>query len=163
MGTLGGLCGGLLAERVAAWFGAGTSSCCSPHCTWHAQVCSGACPRLRVLRAHDQHRETSPIDAVQRYPFLLVLAGSRNCCILRSRAARFRIQGTGCPNDRAWRAAAALLRPLLHGHQSSDLSLADVPYAVCVKHAGLAVTTGALPAYISLGSLTALLLPGFPG
>ena len=32
----------------------------------------------------------------------------------------------------------------------------------CVQHAGLAVTAGSLPASISLGSLTALLVPGFP-
>jgi ATP/ADP translocase len=33
---------------------------------------------------------------------------------------------------------------------------------LCVQHAGLAVTAGSLPACISLGSLTALLVPGFP-
>ena len=33
---------------------------------------------------------------------------------------------------------------------------------LCVKHAGLAAATGTLPASISLGSLTALLLPGLP-
>ena len=38
MGTFGGLCGGLLAERVAAWFGAGKWCCCSPRCTWPARA-----------------------------------------------------------------------------------------------------------------------------
>jgi hypothetical protein len=33
---------------------------------------------------------------------------------------------------------------------------------VCVQHAGVALTAGALPAAISLGSVTGLLFPGFP-
>jgi len=162
MGILGGLCGGMLAERVAAWFGvrdvvlllAALHLACAG-VLWHV-------PRVRVLRAHEQHRESSPIDAVQRYPFLLVLAG---LVITASSGAAlldfvFRVQaaqtiGRGAPLLRffgIYYTVTSLLTFLMQTFLTR----------FCVQRAGLAFTTGALPAYISLGSLTSLLLPGFP-
>ena len=52
-----------------------TSSCCSP--LLHL-ACAGLLWRVAPfpdLRSHDRPRETSPIEAVHRYPFLLALAG----------------------------------------------------------------------------------------
>jgi AAA family ATP:ADP antiporter len=162
MGTLGGLCGGLLAERVAAWFGA--RDVVLLLAALHL-ICAGLTARLARFHgssSHEQARETSAVDAVQRYPFLLTLAGlvilaSSGAALLdfvfKARAAQ--IMGRGAPLLRffsVYYTGASLLTFL------AQTFLARV----CVKHAGLAVTAGTLPVSISLGSLAGLWLPGFP-
>ena len=165
MGILGGFCGGLLAERVAAWFGAAEvvlllailHLACAGLLWRVAQV-----PDVPDLRLHDRPRETSPVDAVQRYPFLLTLAGfvlaaSSGTALLdfvfKAQAAH--TIGRGAPLLRffgLYYTGTSLLTFLLQTFATR----------ICVKHAGLAVTAGTLPAAVSFGSLTGLLLPGFP-
>jgi MFS family permease len=166
MGTLGGLMGGLLAERVAAWFRA-------PDVVLLLTALHLACAVLlwrtfpaNAIRQEGGHvgnsREATPIDAVQRYPFLLTLAG---LVILASSGTAlldfvFKAQaahtiGRGAPLLRffgLYYTATSLLTFLLQTFVA--------PF--CVKHAGLTVTAGTLPVSISLGSLLGLLLPGFP-
>jgi ATP/ADP translocase len=162
IGTLGGFCGGLLAERVAAWFGTGDVILllAALHLACAGLLWRGAPDRdIRV-----QHRvhETSPLDAVHRYPFLLGLAGlvvtaSTGSALLdfvfKAQAAQ--TLGPGAPLLRffgAYYTATSLLTFLTQTFLTK----------FCVQRAGLANTTGSLPAFTSLGSITALLLPGFP-
>ena len=159
----GGFCGGLLAERVAAWFGAGGRRPVARHPSpWvrgsALEHSAGPGGRARTTRP----RESNPIDAVQRYPFLLTLAGLVIAASAGTAALDFVFKaqaahtiGRGAPLLRffgLYYTGASLLTFLLQAFVTR----------VCVKHAGLAVTTGTLPAAVSLGSLTALLLPGFP-
>ena len=74
-GTLGGVCGGLLAERVAAWFGTRDVVLLLAALHLVCAVLLWGLAEVRGLRSQDPRHEPSPIDAVQRYPFLLVLAG----------------------------------------------------------------------------------------
>jgi len=162
MGTLGGLFGGMLAERVAACFGAGEVVLLL---TILHLTCAGLLWRIaqfRDVRPHDQPRETSPVDAVQRYPFLLTLAGlviatSSGTALLdfvfKAQAAH--TIGPGAPLLRffaVYYTATSLLTFLLQAFAAR----------VCIQHAGIAATTGTLPAAITLGSFTGVLLPGFP-
>ena len=160
---LGGLCGGLFAERVAAWFGmkevmlllAALHLAC-------AGLLWGVRGDCRVPTSHGHPHETNPIDAVHRYPFLLVLAGfvittSAGTALLDFvfKAEAAHTIGRGTPLLRffaIYYTATSLLTFLLQMFLTR----------FCVQHAGLAVTAGSLPASISLGSLTALLVPGFP-
>ena len=131
-------------------------------CTWRALVCSGALGRLRGPHSHAHPHEPNPIDAVHRYPFLLVLAGlviatSAGTALLDFvfKAEAAHTIGRGAPLLRffaIYYTATSLLTFLLQMFLTR----------LCVQHAGLAVTAGSLPASISLGSLTALLVPGFP-
>lgn len=162
MGTLGGLFGGLLAERVAAWFGArdvilllAALHLACAGLLWRFARVPGSQPRGHM-------RETTPADAVHRYPFLLTLTG---VVILASAGASlldfvFKAQaahtiGRGAP----------LLRFFSLYYTGTGLFtfLAQALLARwCVKHAGLAATAGTLPACITMGSLASLLVPGFP-
>jgi MFS family permease len=161
VGTLGGFAGGLLAERVAAWFGA--REVVLLLAVLHV-ACAGLLWRGAPKPARLQHRlhEPTPLDAVHRYPFLLVLAG---LVITASTGAAlldfvFKAQAT-----QTIARGAPLLR--FFGVYYTVTSLVTFLIQtfltrVCVRHAGLAKTTGSLPAITSLGSLTALFLPGFP-
>jgi len=162
VGTLGGFVGGLLAERVAAWFGARDVVLLL---AFLHLACAGLLWRGApepVARLQHRRDEPSPLDAVHRYPFLLLLAG---VVITGSIAAAlldfvFKAQvtqtiGRGAPLLRffgVYYTATSLLTFLIQTFLTR----------LCVQHAGLASTTGSLPAFTSLGSLTALLLPGFP-
>jgi AAA family ATP:ADP antiporter len=162
MGTLGGLFGGLLAERVAAWCGvrdvvlllAALHLACAG-LTWRVA-------RVPGHRPYEQPRETRAVDAVQRYPFLLGLGA---LVILASSSAAlldfvFKAQAT-----QAIGRGAPLLRFFSIYYTGTSLLtfLAQTLFArLCVKHAGLAVTAGTLPVSVCCGSLTGLLLPGFP-
>ena len=75
MGTLGGLCGGLLAERVAAWFGARDVVLLLAVLHLICAVMTWRAARFPGHRPYEESRPSSAIDAVQRYPFLLTLAG----------------------------------------------------------------------------------------
>jgi hypothetical protein len=162
MGTVGGLCGGVLAERVASWFGA--RDVVLLLAALHV-ACAGLTWRIARFPGHrpyEQPRQTSAVDAVQRYPFLLTLAG---LVILASSGAAlldfvFKAQATHTIGR-----GAPLLRFFSIYYTATSLLtfLAQTLLArLCVKHAGLAATAGTLPVSISLGSLAALLLPGFP-
>ena len=162
MGTLGGLCGGLLAERVAAWFGA-------PDVILLLAILHLACAVLlwRVARVPGPRpsahaREKSAIDAVHRYPFLLTLAG---LVILAS-------SGTALL-DFVFKAQAAqtigrgamLLRFFgLYYTGTSLLTFLIQTFLTgfWVQHAGLAGAAGTLPGAITLGGIAGLVLPGFP-
>jgi hypothetical protein len=162
MGTLGGLLGGLLAERVAAWFGA--RDVVLLLAALHL-ACAGLTWRVARFPGHrpyEQPHGTSAVDAVQRYPFLLTLAG---LVILASSGAAlldfvFKAQAAHTVGR-----GAQLLRFFSIYYTGTSLLtfLAQTLLArLCVKHAGLAVTAGTLPVSVCLGSLTGLLLPGLP-
>jgi hypothetical protein len=167
MGTLGGFCGGLLAERVAAWFGAANvvlllsalHLACAGLVWWAFPSQPNANPRRPE---GGQVREISAIDAVQRYPFLLVLAG---LVITASSATAlldfvFKAQAThtigrGAPLLRffgLYYTATSLLTFLVQTLLSRR----------CAQRSGVAVTLGTLPAATSLGSIASLIFPGFP-
>jgi len=163
MGTLGGFCGGLLAERVAAWFGA--SDVLLLLAMLHL-ACAALLWQASPAKSAGQDRPMpdppSPLDAVQRYPFLLVLAGlviaaSSGTALLdfvfKAQAAQ--TIGRGAPLLRffgLYYTATSLLTFLMQTFVARP----------SVQRAGLAVTAGTLPATISLGSLLGLLIPGFP-
>ena len=95
MGTVGGLCGGLLAERVAAWFGArevvlllAALHLACAGLTWRVARFAGRRPQEQV-RAHQRHRcgATLPVSAYVNRP--------RRAGIDWGGAARFRLQGAG--------------------------------------------------------------------
>lgn len=165
MGTLGGLCGGLLAERVAAWFDA--TEVVLLLAALHL-LCAGLLwpvargQKVQDVRPHDRTRDTGVIEAIHRYPFLLsltglVLAASSGTALLDF---VFKAEAT-----HAIQSGAPLLRFFgLYYTGTSLLTFLMQTFAVrlCVKHAGLAVTTGTLPAAVAVGSLTSLAFPGFP-
>jgi len=162
VGTLGGFGGGLLAERTAAWFGARDVVLVLAvlHVACAVLLWCGA-PQRDERWQHRLH-EPSPLDAVYRYPFLLVLAGlvitaSAGAALLDFvfKAQAMQTIGYGAPLLRffgVYYTATSLLTFLIQTFLTR----------LCVQHAGLASTTGSLPLFTSLGSLTALLLPGFP-
>jgi hypothetical protein len=165
-GTLGGFLGGLLAERVAAMFSAqavilmlATLHLLCAGLVWKAFP-SKAGPPVRNQRQTGK-REPAVIDALQRYPFLLTLAGlvlaasisaSLLDFVFKARAAQtigrgpalFRFFGL-------YYTATSLLTFLAQTFVSR----------LCMKHAGLAASAGALPAAVSLGSLLNALFPSF--
>jgi hypothetical protein len=166
MGTLGGLCGGLLAERVAAWFSPSAVvlvltvlhlACAG--LLWRAFPAASATPRSP---AADSSR-TQLVDAARRYPFLLTLAGlvlaaSAGTALLdfvfKAQAAQ--TMGRGAP----------LLRFFGLYYTATGLLtfLAQTAFTrFALQHAGLAISAGTLPAAIGLGSLVSLTTPGFRG
>jgi hypothetical protein len=167
MGTLGGLGGGLLAERVAAWFGA--ADVVLVLAILH-MACAGLLWRAFPVKPaasiqhddNDRVRDTRVVDAVHRYPFLLTLAG---LVIAASSAAAlldfvFKAQaaqtiGRGAPLLRffgLYYTATSLLTFLLQTFLTRRY----------VKHAGLAASAGTLPASVAAGSLLGVVFPGFP-
>ena len=162
MGTLGGLCGGLLAERVAAWFGARDVVLLLAVLHLICAVMTWRAARFPGHRPYEESRPSSAIDAVQRYPFLLTLAG---LVILASSGAAlldfvFKAQaantiGRGAPLLRFFSVYYIITSLLTFLTQTLGARL-------CVKRVGLAVTAGTLPVSIGLGSLAGVLLPGFP-
>src|SRR5581483_9964901 len=167
IGTLGGLCGGLLAERVAACFG--VSDVVLVLAALHL-ACAGflwrAFPVNRAARhaADENHHVRGPrvVDAVHRYPFLLTLAG---LVLAASSAAAlldfvFKAQaaqtiGRGAPLLRffgLYYTATSLLTFLLQ-------TFLTRPF---VKHAGLAISAGTQPASVAIASIAGVVFPGFP-
>ena len=162
MGTLGGFCGGLLAERVAAWFGPGDVLLLLGALHLASAGLTSRIGRSAGFAPPVQSRETTPVAAVHRYPFLLTLA----CLVILASSGAALL-------DFAFKAQAAqtigrgapLLRffSLYYTATSLLTFLAQTLLArLCLKHAGLAATAGILPVSTSLGSVTGLLLPGFP-
>jgi hypothetical protein len=162
MGTLGGLCGGLLAERVAAWFGSRDVVLLLAGLHFAGGALVWLIARSPKHHSYDQARETKALDAVQRYPFLLTLAA---LVILASSGAAlldfvFKAQATHMIGR-----GAPLLRFFSIYYTATSLFtfLAQTLLArLCVKGVGLAPTAGSLPACISLGGLAGVLFPAFP-
>jgi hypothetical protein len=165
-GTLGGFLGGLLAERVAAWFSA--QAVILALAVAH-MLCAGllwaAFPRKTATPSREQgeagKREPAVIDALQRYPFLLTLAGvvltaSASASLLdfvfKVRAAQTIGRG------------AALFRFFgLYYTATSFLTFVAQTFVsrFCIKKAGLAGSAGTLPAAVAAGALLNALFPGF--
>jgi AAA family ATP:ADP antiporter len=162
MGTLGGLCGGLLAERVAAW--ASSSAVVLALATLHL-VCAAlvwrAFPSTIAAKRAGPSRKTTVAEAVHRYPFLLTLAG---LALAASASAAlldfvFKVQaaqtlGKGAP----------LLRFFGLYYTATSLLIFLVQTFITrfmLQHAGLGACVSALPATIAAGSLAALFIPGF--
>ena len=161
-GTLGGFCGGLLAERVAAWFG--TTDVILLLAALHLASAGllWGLGQARDLRKQVRPHEPSPIAAVQRYPFLLVLAA-----LVMSASAGTALLDFVFKTEAAQTIGngASLLRFFGIYYTATSLLtflLQMFLTRLSVQHAGLAVTAGSLPTSISLGSLTAMLVPGFP-
>jgi AAA family ATP:ADP antiporter len=164
-GTLGGFLGGLLAERVAGLFSA--QAVILVLATLH-MLCAGLLWMAFPLKAgppvREQpltgKREPAVIAALQRYPFLLTLAG----LVLASSVGASLI-------DFAFKARAAQTigrgAALFHffGLYYTAMSLLTFLAQTflsrfCLKQAGLAASAGALPAAVTLGSLLSAVFPG---
>ncbi len=166
VGTLGGFLGGLLAERVAALLSA--QAVILLLAMLHL-LCAGllwiAFPSRAGPPVGEQRqagiREPAVIDALQRYPFLVILAGlvlaasvsaSLLDFVFKARAAQ--TIGRGAPLFRFFG---------LYYTTASFLTFLAQTFVsrFCVKRAGLAASAGALPAAVSLGSLLTAFFPGF--
>ena len=163
MGTLGGLCGGLLAERVAALVSpsAVVVALAILHMTCGCLLWRAFPPVLAPRRTSQAPPQTTLLDAVHGYPFLLTLAGvvlisSVGTALLdfTFKAQAAQTMGRGAP----------LLRFFgLYYTATSLLTFLVQTFAVrfFVRHAGLSAASCALPGMIALGSLAAMVLPGF--
>jgi hypothetical protein len=164
MGTLGGLAGGLMAERIAAWVS--PSAVVLALAILHVAC---ACLLWRAFpHAPAAGRIVEPGDgatvsaAIGRYPFLLLLAGlvlaaSAGTALLdfvfKAKAAE--TLGKGAP----------LVRFFGLYYTATSLVIFAVQAFVtrfALQHAGLAASAGALPVTLAAGSLTAAFFPGFP-
>ena len=167
LGTLGGLCGGLLAERVAAWFGAAdvVLALAILHlgcAVLLRQALPSKPPAIQRQNNAGAARGMSAASALHHYPFLLALAGlviaaSTGTALLdfvfKAQAAH--AIGRGTPLLRffgIYYTVTSLLTFLVQTFLTR----------ISIKHAGLAVAAATLPATVSLGSLVSLLIPGFP-
>jgi AAA family ATP:ADP antiporter len=165
MGTLGGLLGGLMAERVAAWFSppAGVLLLAILHVVcagllWHAFP-----PVAPAAQSAARSTESSVLEAVQRYPFLLKLAGlvlaaSAGAALLDFvfKAQAVQTLGRGAPLVRffgLYYTATSLLIFLVQTFVTR----------IFLQHAGLPATASVLPAMAAAGSFGALFVPGLKG
>lgn len=163
MGTLGGLAGGLMAERVAAWMS--MSELVLALAILHLAC---ACVLWRGFRrasptgTHPPPPDNPTItEAGRRYPFLLTLAGlvlatSTNAALLdfvfKAQAADTLGKGD------------ALVRFFGVFYTATSLLTFLVQTFVvrfALQYGGLAGSASALPATAAAGGLTALLIPGF--
>jgi len=163
MGTLGGLCGGLLAERIAAWF---TPSAVVIFLAVLHMMCAGLLWRMlpstsTVRRPAETPKETTLLDAVHRYPFLLTLAGVVLSCSVGTAVLDFAFKAQAAE---AIGRGAPLLRFFgLYYTATSLFTFLVQTFAVgpFIKHAGLAASACVLPGTLALGSLASALFPGF--
>ena len=163
MGTLGGFCGGLMAERVAAWISPSAVMLLLAvlHMMCAVLMWTMSSSAAALQRTAESPPQTTLLDAAHRYPFLLTLAGvvlvsSVGASLLdfTFKAQAAHTMGRGAP----------LLRFFgLYYTAASLLTFLAQTFIVrfFVKGAGLAASACALPAVIALGSLTAVVLPGF--
>ena len=163
-GTLGGLCGGILAERVAAWVSssavvlvlAALHMACAA-LLWRAFPPAGGAGRPAAAPV----REITIPEAIHRYPFLLTLAGlvltaSAGTALLdfvfKAQAAG--AMGRGAPLVRffgLYYTATSLLVFLLQTFITRSLRPARRAGRLCERAAG----------EHRAGSLAAVFLPGF--
>jgi ATP/ADP translocase len=163
MGTLGGLAGGLMAERVAAWMS--TSELVLALAILHlacAYVLWSGFRRASPAEAHPPPPENSTIrEAGRRYPFLLTLAG---LVLATSTSAAlldfvFKAQAADIVGK-----AEALVRFFGVFYTATSLLTFLVQTFVvrfALHYVGLAGSASALPATAAAGGLTGLLIPGF--
>jgi len=163
LGTLGGLCGGVLAERVAALVSpsAVVVVLAILHMMCACLLWRAFPPAVTPHRASPSPPATTLLDAVHRYPFLLTLAGvvlvsSVGTALLdfAFKAQAVQTIGRGAP----------LLRFFgLYYTATSMLTFLLQTFVVrfFVRHAGLSAAASTLPGTIALGSLAAAVLPGF--
>ena len=163
VGTLGGLCGGVLAERVATWFA--PSAVVLVLAVLH-MMCAGllwsvspSAPAPR--RPAGARKETTLLDAVHRYPFLLTLAGVVLSCSVGTAFLDFAFKARAA--EAIGRGAPLLRFFALYYTATSLFTFLVQTFAVgpFVKHAGLAASVRVLPGTIALGSLASALIPGF--
>ena len=162
-GTLGGLCGGLFAERIAAWF---TPSAVVLLLAVLHMMCAGMLwrmlPSTSAMQAPaETSKETTLLDAVHRYPFLLILAGVVLSCSVGTALLDFAFKAQAAE---AIGRGAPLLRFFgLYYTATSLLTFLVQTFAVgpIVRHSGLAASACVLPGTIALGSLASVLFPGF--
>jgi hypothetical protein len=164
-GTIGGLAGGLVAERVAAWVSpaAGVLLLAILHLLCAAILWRAFPPISRSGNTSARPSESTALEAVHRNPFLiklagLVLAASVGASLLdfvfKAQAAQ--ALGRGAPLVRffgLYYTATSLLIFLVQTFATR----------VLLQHAGLATSAAILPATAALGSFAALFIPGFRG
>jgi hypothetical protein len=162
MGTLGGLMGGVLAERVAAWI--------SPAAVVLALailhlLCAGL---LWRAFPHTQPREgneaagSTAIQALRRYPFLLTVAGLLLAVSIGTALLDFVFKAQAAQTIGK---GASLVRFFGLYYTGTSLLVFLVQTTVtrfALEHGGLAASAGTLPASIAAGSVLAFLTPGFP-
>ena len=162
-GTLGGLCGGLMAERVTAWFSAPSvvfllailHLCCAA-LVWRGFPSNRSAPESSLSSS-----ESTVPDAVKRYPFLvklasLVLAASVGASLLdfvfKAQAAQ--ALGRGGPLVQFFGLYYTSISLLVFLVQTFV-----TPFAL--KTAGIAKSVAVLPTATAAGSLAAVFIPGF--
>ncbi len=161
-GTVGGILGGLAAERAAAWFG--TNSVLLQLSLVHL-VCAALL--WQTAPAHspsslEQEQSLSPWESFSRVPYLgtlalLILLGTASAAALdflfKSQARE--ILGKG----------PELLRFLALFHTASAVAtilLQWVLSRINPERLSLTVLTGSVPAVVGFGSIASALLPGLP-
>jgi len=164
-GTLGGILGGLMGARVAVWIS--PSAIILVLAIMH-MVCAGMLwrtfptPALDAKTAAHADRP-SVLEAVQRYPFLLRLAGlvlaasvgaSLLDFVFKAQAAH--VLGKGAPLVRFFGLYYTATSVLIFLVQTFITR-------VFLRHAGLASSAAVLPGMAAAGSLGALFVPGFSG
>ncbi|MEO8593247.1 MAG: hypothetical protein ABI759_07995 [Candidatus Solibacter sp.] len=165
-GTLGGFLGGLLAERVAAMLSA--QAVILVLATLHL-LCAGllwmAFPPKTGPPGREQTQTGKPgpavIDALQRYPFLLTLAGLVLAASVSASLLDFVFKAQAA---HTLGRGAALFRffGLYYTATSFLTFLAQTFLArLCVKRAGLAASASTLPVAVTLGTLLNALFPSF--
>jgi len=161
-GTLGGLCGGILAERVAVWaspqavvVALGILHLLCAFLLWRAFP-SSASPRETAVAA-----ETTLLDAVHRYPFLLTLAGVVLVASVGTALLDFSFKAQAA--DSIGRGAPLLRFFGLYYTATSLFTFLMQTFVVrfFVQRAGLSASACALPATIALGSFASAVFPGF--
>jgi len=163
MGTLGGIAGGLIAERTGAWFGVnavilqlGVTHVCCAYILWRA-------PGLESSEKTKVRPEpASPWETFSRIPYLaglavLILLGTSSAAVIdylfKSQAAETFGRGPDLLRFLAlFHTGGAVLTFLF------QTFLARISF----ERLGLTRTVGSLPAITGAGSLIALAFPFFP-
>jgi AAA family ATP:ADP antiporter len=163
MGTVGGLAGGLLAERVAAWVSSsavvlalGILHLACAGLLWRAfPVTAGAAKNAGPANT------TTIREAVRRYPFLLTLAGLVLAASAATALLDFVFKAQAAQNLGK---GAPLLQFFGLYYTATSLLIIVVQAFVTrfvLQHAGIAASVGVLPVTTAAGSLAALFIPGF--
>lgn len=164
MGTVGGIVGGLIAERCGAWFGMhavlaqlGVTHILCAGLLWYATRFFREEPAALTQRA-----PVSPWETFSRIPYLgalalLVLLGTSSAAVIDYlfKAQAREIVGTG----------PSLLRFFAIFHTGSAILtfiLQSFVARVSFEKLGLTRTVGSLPAIVGAGSLASLAFPFFP-
>ena len=163
MGTLGGIAGGLIAERTAAFFG--TSAVLGQLGIAHL-VCAGLLFRAArlpgIINPKQKDDRVSPLETFSRIPYLtglaaLILLGTSNAAVIdylfKSQAAESIGRGPDLLRFFALFHTGSAVITFIFQTFLSRLSFEKL---------GLTKTVGSLPAITGAGSLVALAFPFFP-